>query len=135
MNLRDVRLLADENLHSKVISHLRLIGFDVLSVREEGWFGTKDVELLRRANTDQRVIVTHDADFGLLAIRQGHPVYGILYFRPGHMKPEQTVAMLQSLLAQELSVSTPFIIVVQRRGEDITIRVKMLSQQNEEHEI
>jgi len=131
MNLREFRLLADENLHSGVVSHLRSIGFDVLSVREEGWFGTKDVELLQRANADQRVIVTHDADFGLLTIRQGSPVHGILYLRPGHMKLAQTIASLQSLLDQELSVSPPFLIVTQRNGENLTIRIKSLSRQNE----
>jgi len=134
MNLRDFRLLADENLHSAVIDHLRSIGFDVLSVRDEGWSGTADVELLRRANSDERVIVTHDADFGLLAIRQGHPVHGILYLRPGHIKPEQTIAMLQTLLSQKLSVSSPFIIVAQRNGENVTIRVKMLLGQNDQAE-
>lgn len=129
MNLHDFRWLADENLHSRVISYLRSIGFDVVSVREEGWSGATDIELLRRANDDQRVIVSHDADFGLLTIRQRYPVYGILYLRPGHMKPEQTIVMLQALMEQEIFVSPPFLIVTQRSGADITIRVKTLPQQ------
>lgn len=132
MNLREFRLLADENLHSEVISYLRSTGFDVLSVCEESRFGAKDTELLSQANADQRVIVTHDADFGLLAIRQGYPVYGILYLRPGHLKPAQTIASIQSLLKQEISMSAPFLIVIQRNGENLTIRIKTLSKPNEE---
>jgi len=31
--------MADENLHSQVVAHLRNSGMDVRAVREEGWSG------------------------------------------------------------------------------------------------
>jgi len=132
MTLRDCRFLADENLHSAVIAHLRNQGVDVTSVREQGWSGTTDRELLHRAHADDRVILTHDSDFGLLAIRQGEPVYGILYLRPGHIKPEQTVTTLQTLFDQSLSVTPPFLVVAQKNGENLTIRMKSLLKQDRE---
>ncbi len=126
MRLHDCRLLADENLHSQVVVHLRSLDMDVRSVREEGWVGTPDAELLRLAVGEMRVIVTHDSDFGTLVIRGGQAVYGILYLRPGHMRPSETIALVQSVLREEFDVTPPFIVVAQRVGDDVTIRVREL---------
>lgn len=132
MILSECRLLADENLHSQVIAALRTLGFDVLAAREEGWFGETDAALLHRASQSQRVIVTHDSDFGTLAIRTGAPTYGIIYLRPGHMKPDETMTLLQTLLAENLTITPPFIIIAQRSSSGVTIRLRNLSRPDRE---
>jgi hypothetical protein len=58
---------------------LRDRGFDVLDAVAAGLFGATDVQLLRRAFSEDRVVVTHDRDFGTLAVLAGEPLLGIVY--------------------------------------------------------
>lgn len=129
MKFRDCRLLTDENIHTQVVAHLRAVGFDVKDVREENWLGRSDFDLLAIAVAERRVVVTHDSDFGLLAVRTGCAMYGALYLRPGHLRAPQTIAMIESMLALDFQVVPPFIAVVQRSGEDVTVRVRGLPPQ------
>ncbi len=68
MNLRDFALLTDENISPSVVSFLRTNEFDVLDVKESGLIGTNDVDLIRLSFEKERVLVTHDQDFGALAV-------------------------------------------------------------------
>ncbi len=56
MKLRDFPLLTDENLDADVVSHLRQLGFDVLDVVGSGLPGAADVDLLRQATAEGRVV-------------------------------------------------------------------------------
>jgi len=69
VNPLDFPLLTDENIHPQVVQALAAIGKDVVSVLEQGLGGHADHELLRRARELGRVVLTHDSDFGALAIR------------------------------------------------------------------
>jgi predicted nuclease of predicted toxin-antitoxin system len=61
-----MRILANENVSSTVIQILRDHGHDVLSVKES-LRGEKDPAILARAQAEERLVVTHDKDFGELA--------------------------------------------------------------------
>lgn len=126
MKLRDFPLLTDENLDPDVVAHLRQIGFDVLDVVESGLQGSTDVHLMRLATSQGRLIVTHDADFGTLAILQNEPVVGIIYLRPGHIDPQFTIATIEAVLKLDPDVSPPFILVAKRSGNRVTVRVRPL---------
>lgn len=124
MNLRDFGLLTDENLDPAVVQWLMDIGFDVIDVCRSGLQGVADAELLRRAAAERRLIVSHDADFGTLAILQGEPVVGIIYLRPGHIDSQFTISTLSSLLALDPDLTPPFILVARRSGDQVTIRLR-----------
>lgn len=126
MKLRDFGLLTDENLDPDVVAFLRRQGFDVSDVCEDGLQGSTDVALLQRAVAANRVVVTHDPDFGTLAILQKEPVVGILFLRPGHIDPQFTIETLQSVLSANPDVTPPFVIVARRKGIKVTIRVRLL---------
>ncbi|MBI3696105.1 MAG: DUF5615 family PIN-like protein [Acidobacteria bacterium] len=70
MNLRDFGLLSDENVHPEVVAFLRRQGWDVLDVKEKGWNGADDVALIRTAFEANRVVLTHDSDFGVFGHRR-----------------------------------------------------------------
>ena len=126
MNLSDAAFLADENIHPDVCAYLKLRASDVVEVKGTGLAGTDELTLLERAFAENRIILTHDADFGTLAIASGRPVFGIIYLRPGHILPSFTIGSLQTLFEQAPDVSVPFLIVVKRSGENVTIRVRSL---------
>jgi predicted nuclease of predicted toxin-antitoxin system len=74
-------LLANENVTGTVIRELRRQGHDVLSAKEDlrGW---SDEAVLRRAQTEKRLLIAHDKDFGELAFRFRLPAEcGIVLFR------------------------------------------------------
>ncbi|MGW8258050.1 MAG: DUF5615 family PIN-like protein, partial [Thermoguttaceae bacterium] len=67
MRINEFAFLADENLHPEVVSFLRSLPCDVLYARD-GLIGSSDSVLMQLACKQQRVVITHDKDFGALAI-------------------------------------------------------------------
>ena len=122
----DYPLLLDENVHPEVAAALRSRGKDVESVYTVGAIGAPDVRVLELATDAGRVVVTHDSDFGTLAVRAGQGLIGIVYIRPGHIRPEVVMETLDAVDALDISPAPPFIVVAERRGTDIRIRVREL---------
>jgi predicted nuclease of predicted toxin-antitoxin system len=67
-----MRLLVNENVSAGVIQALREHGHDILSAKES-MRSKADEVILAQAQTEQRLVVTHDKDFGELAFRVGLP--------------------------------------------------------------
>jgi predicted nuclease of predicted toxin-antitoxin system len=129
MHLTELGVLCDENVASGVVEYLRARDMDVVTVRECGLSGEPDRHLLEYALHDNRVVLTHDGDFGQLAIAGGQPFIGIVFLRPGHILASQSVQMLAALLEARLDVIPSFIIVVRRSGDRIAIRARQLENE------
>jgi predicted nuclease of predicted toxin-antitoxin system len=67
-----MRLLVNENVTRTVIQELRQRGHDVLSVKAS-MRSEPDEAILARAQAEQRIVVTHDKDFGELSFRSRLP--------------------------------------------------------------
>ena len=76
--------------------------------------------------SEDRVVITHDRDFGTLAVLAGEPVIGIVYLRPGHIDPGFTSATIQAVLDEDLDLTRPFILVARRANSHVTILVRSL---------
>jgi predicted nuclease of predicted toxin-antitoxin system len=124
MNPLELPLLTDENIHPEVVQGLRARGKDVRTVVDEGLRGSEDVVVLRRAYSTGRVVVTHDGDFGKLAIQADEPYTGIVFLRPGHILPSFVLGALAALEASTIAVMPPFIVVVERRDDQVRVRVR-----------
>jgi predicted nuclease of predicted toxin-antitoxin system len=120
MRLRSVKILTDENISPKVVRALRGLGLDVLDVKEQHWHGKDDQELLDIAYRDQRFVLTHDSDFGTLAVNEGKSYYGILYLRPRNLKPTNVIRLCERVLHKDLDVSPGAIVVI----EETRIRIR-----------
>ncbi len=125
MRALDFPLLADENVHPGVIVFLRKTGLDVESIAEQGKFGLPDTQVLQRANEAGRVVLTHDSDFGGLAL-MGAKFVGIIYLRPGHIRADFTIKTLQAIRDNAPEVTPPFILVAEQTGDTVKIRVRQL---------
>jgi predicted nuclease of predicted toxin-antitoxin system len=117
-------LLADQNISREVIRLLREQGKDIRSLRDEDLMGANDSVILRRACEQKRVVLTHDSDFGTLAIHREEPYVGIIYLRPGHIATEFVMTTLATVDETVLTVQTPFIIVADCRNDSVRIRVR-----------
>lgn len=75
------KLLANENFPLASVYQLRKSGYDITSITEQSQ-GMSDVQVLEKAFTEQRTILTFDRDYGELIYKK-HLVCtsGIVYFR------------------------------------------------------
>jgi predicted nuclease of predicted toxin-antitoxin system len=121
----DFPLLTDENVNHEVIEFLRKAGLDVESVASQGNFGLSDTEVLQQATEAGRVVLTHDSDFGGLAL-MGAKFVGIIYLRPGHIRADFTIKTLEAIRDNAPEVTPPFILVADRTGDTVKIRVRQL---------
>lgn len=124
MRLLDLPLLADENIHPDLVAELVASGVNIVTVVGEGLGGRDDVEILRHAKERGRVVLTHDSDFGMLAIRRGEPFVGIVHIRPGNLPRGQVREMLDNLTVPDVETQKPFIMVAERRAGVLRVRIR-----------
>jgi len=76
-----MRFLANENVPLDAVSALRETGHDIVWVRTDAP-GSSDEDILARAVSEERVLITFDKDFGELAFHSHLPSKcGIILFR------------------------------------------------------
>jgi predicted nuclease of predicted toxin-antitoxin system len=126
LKLRTFPFLADENIHPAIAGLLREIGCNVSELNQAGMKGADDLTVLRLAYTQKRVILTHDSDFGTLAIARGEPIIGIVHLRPGHINPRFTLETVMELLDRDFELTSPFIITAEHRRGNVRIRIRLL---------
>jgi predicted nuclease of predicted toxin-antitoxin system len=89
-----MRFLANENFPFDAVEALRQQGHDVTWIRIESP-GISDLEVLSRAQAEDRILLTFDKDFGELAFRANLPAAkGIILFRiatPSSMAVAQAI--------------------------------------------
>jgi len=97
-----IRFYFDEHIANAIADGLRRRGVDVLTLAEAGRLGASDEDHLSYALTQQRVLVTHDADFLRLAAR-GLPHAGIVYSPQGRTVGDmiRTLALIAQVLTAE----------------------------------
>ncbi len=120
MKFHQLRLLADENVSPKVVAFLRAQGIDVLDTKERGWQGKSDDELLETAYQENRWVLTHDSDFGSLAIHEDKPYWGVVFLKPRDLKPRNVMRMCNQLLQHDADFSQRALVVV----EEARIRIR-----------
>ena len=123
MKFHEVRVLTDENVSPKVVAFLRNHGLDVLDTKEQGWHGKSVDELLEIAYPEKRWGLTHDADFGTLALHEGKPCLGIIFLRVRNLQSHNVIRMCNQLLQHEVDLSPPALVVV----EEARIRIRQAS--------
>jgi predicted nuclease of predicted toxin-antitoxin system len=121
----DFPILADENVHPEVIEFLQKAGLDVDSIAVQGNLGLSDSEVLQQATEAGRIVLTHDSDFGGLAL-MGAKFVGIIYLRPGHIRADFTIKTLEAIRDNAPEVMPPFILVAERTADTVKIRVRQL---------
>ncbi len=126
MKLSRFAFLADENIHHDVVAFLREHGLDVATVSDSKLAGAADSSILDVALRTGRIVLTHDRDFGALAVAAGQPILGIIYLRPGHIQAEFTVGTLKAMIEADPDLTAPFILVAARTHDRVRIRIRSL---------
>lgn len=116
-----LRIIANENIPGPLIEQLRRAGHDCLSV-VESMRAAPDAEVLRVAQSEGRLVVTSDKDFGELAFRWRLPAAcGIVLLRLTGSTPDQDNARAFAALTSREDWAGKFSVVA-----DDTIRMRPL---------
>ena len=110
-----MRIIADENVSGIVIHELRKRGHDVVSVKET-MRSASDHAVLRRAAEENRLVITHDKDFGVLAFRWKLPVVsGVILFRLSGDNPDADNQRILDVLEERVDWAGHFCVVTDDR--------------------
>ncbi len=91
-----MRILTDENVPQSLLIWLRASGHDVASASELG-IGDPDSRWLTFADSEQRLILTSDKDFGDLVFRDRLATFGIVLLRLDDVAVPRWVTRLQEV--------------------------------------
>lgn len=73
-------IIADENIDFKLIRKLRLLDYEVLSIKESHK-GFSDLEIINIAKKYKGMIITEDSDFGEWVFAHNLRGYSVIYLR------------------------------------------------------
>ncbi|MGH2437418.1 MAG: DUF5615 family PIN-like protein [bacterium] len=111
-----MRFLADESCDFAVVAALRAAGFDVSAVADIDR-GAKDPAVLALARSEQRVLLTEDKDFGLLAYAGGKETSGVVLIRfPGNARSAVGDAVVSVVRELGDRIAGAFVVVEPRRA-------------------
>jgi predicted nuclease of predicted toxin-antitoxin system len=106
-----MRVLANENFPREAIDALRGRGHDVAWVRTDSP-GSSDEAVIRRAQTEARLLVTFAKDFGELAFRSGlSSPSGVILFRISQDSPSHVAGVAVAVLERPMSWAGKFSVV------------------------
>ena len=75
-----MKFLADQDVYGTTVRFLVGLGHDVVPVAQIGLAQAEDIELLRVAHEQARILITRDRDYGGLVFLHGAGS-GVLYLR------------------------------------------------------
>ena len=94
-----MRFMVDESAGTAIVEYLRSIGHDVLPAAET-MPEAEDQNILARAMSEGRILVTNDKDFGELVFRSGQAHHGVFLLRPHDESPANRVRVVKAVLEQ-----------------------------------
>lgn len=110
-----MRLLANENFPKEAVEALQQHGHDVVWVRTH-CPGISDREVLSLAQSENRILLTFDKDFGELAFRAGFPATsGVILFRILPRSPGSVARVAVAALNDRLDWDGHFSVVTEDR--------------------
>jgi len=106
-----VRLLVDEGVDARVVTRLRADGHDVTHIAELSP-GIGDDAVLAMANTEDRLLLTADKDFGELVFRLRRATVGVLLIRlPGQPSHARAETVSQAVAAYGEQIRSGFAVL------------------------
>lgn len=119
-------MIADENIHEEVVYFLRQQGLKAESIKERNLQGSSDRQIVDLAIAEEKTILTHDSDFGKILYTNAGMQTGVIFLRPGHIDYNFEIQTLQTLLNMDLEIQMPFMLVADRGGDAMKVRLRPL---------
>jgi predicted nuclease of predicted toxin-antitoxin system len=94
-----MHFIVDESTGTGVVAYLRSLGHDALAVAET-MPQADDLDILARAVSEGRILITNDKDFGELVFRSGQAHHGVVLLRLHDESPSNRVRVIKAVLDQ-----------------------------------
>jgi predicted nuclease of predicted toxin-antitoxin system len=102
---------------------LREAGHDAVHLRDQGLLKMEDRDILQKARTEDRIVLTFDLDLGNLLAASGDKLPSVIIFRLRNQTPSSVRPRLFQILSEcETELNTGAVIVV----EETRYRVRRL---------
>jgi predicted nuclease of predicted toxin-antitoxin system len=100
VGLVHVKLLLDENLSASIVEALcSEDGVDACHVRDRGMLGVKDADVLDKAFSEDRVLVTANVDDFVKLARKRELHAGIILIEDGSLYRDEQLAVIRAAVA------------------------------------
>jgi len=92
-----MRFLLDQGIPQSVAAHLSAQGFDAVHVQSLGMSRSTDRLILERARTEQRTVITLDADFHALLAVGNEPSPSVVRIRREGLRGDELAGLLHRI--------------------------------------
>ncbi|MEM7124697.1 MAG: DUF5615 family PIN-like protein [Chloroflexota bacterium] len=93
-----MNFLLDMGLAQSTAIFLKELGHDAVHLRDEGLQQMQDEDIIAKAQAENRVILTHDLDFGRIVALSGSTIPSVVTFRLENMRPVNVNYYLAAVL-------------------------------------
>lgn len=107
--------LLDENVDLRVATFLEARGHQVTSIARDYAHALPDQAVLALAVREERILITHDRDFGELVFRQRQAHAGVIYLRIQPPDINLLLSRLEELLKLPPERFTEFLVLTETR--------------------
>ena len=97
-----MKFLADMGISPRVVEELRQKGYDAVHLSDEHLHRMVDGDILEKACRENRILLTHDLDFGELLAASGENLPSVIIFRLKDMRAANVNRHLFSILKGHL---------------------------------
>ncbi len=97
-----MKFLADMGISPGAVKFLKERGFDAIHLHEQNLDRLEDPDILEKARDENRVLLTHDLDFGELLAASQKRLPSVIIFRLRNMRPEMVNYYLEQIVAKYL---------------------------------
>ncbi|HMB89329.1 MAG TPA: DUF5615 family PIN-like protein [Rhodothermales bacterium] len=118
-----MRFLADMGISPLTVAYLSDLGHDATHLRSEGLHQLPDAAILEKARAEDRILLTHDLDFGDLLAASGTSLPSVIIFRLRNMRPDQVNQVLQEILDTYLDQLSAGVVMSVTEGQ---VRIRAL---------
>ncbi len=95
-----MKFLADMGISPVTVQFLRDQGFDAVHLSDSRLHRLPDPEIITKARNENRIILTHDLDFGLLMASSKTRLPSVILFRLADMRPTNVNLFMAHILQQ-----------------------------------
>ena len=110
-----MKFILDENIDLRIADFLQQRGHQVTSIARDYDHALPDHEVLALAVSEQRILITHDRDFGELVFAQGQVHTGVIYLRVQPPDISLILSRMEELLKLPPERFTQFLVLTRTR--------------------
>ena len=95
-----MKFLADMGVSMTTVMALRNLGHDAVHLREQGLMRMEDPEIVAKARTEERIVLTFDLDFGEIMALSRRPSLTVVLFRMRNQTPSAVTPRLVQVIQE-----------------------------------